>query len=35
VALKKKNIKLDDISDWLQKQDAYTLHQEAFRAQPI
>ena len=23
---KKKNIKLDDIRDWLEKQDAYTLH---------
>jgi len=26
VAAKKKNIKLDDIRDWLEKQDAYTLH---------
>jgi len=26
VAAKKKNIKLDDIRDWLEKQDVYTLH---------
>jgi len=26
VAAKKKNIKLDDIRDWLEKQDAYTHH---------
>jgi len=26
VAAKKKNIKLDNIRDWLEKQDAYTLH---------
>ena len=26
VAKKKKNFKLDDIRDWLEKQDAYTLH---------
>jgi len=26
VATKKKNIKLDDIRDWLEKKDAYTLH---------
>jgi len=25
-AMKKKNIKLDDIRDWLEKQDAYTFH---------
>jgi len=25
-AMKKRNIKLDDIKDWLEKQDAYTFH---------
>ena len=26
VAVNKKNIKLDDIRDWLEKQEVYTLH---------